>query len=248
MEIQGKTALVTGAARRVGREIALTLARKGAHLILHYGHSRKEAEDLARTIQALGVRATIMQADLANSHQCYDLVRTILKQGTIDIVINNASIFHKTPFEKVTMEDWDQNVAVNLRAPFILGSQLGYEMKKKGSGKIINIIDWAAMRPYKDYLPYCVSKGGLLTLTQTLALELAPHVQVNGIAPGPVLPPESFTEENKKRLKLITPLQRLGSPDDIAKTVSFLLEGTDFITGAIIPVDGGRHIAPSGKE
>jgi pteridine reductase len=248
MELKGKTVLITGAAKRVGRTIALTLARQGAHVLIHYGQSQKEAQELAGAIADLGVPSALFQADLSNTSECLNLIEEVSRDHSVDVLINNASIFPRTPLGQMTDEDWDRNMAVNLKAPFTFGLHFGQQMKKKGRGKVINIIDWSAYRPYKNYLPYCVSKGGLVTLTQALALELAPEVQVNGVAPGPVLPPEEYSQKEKEQLKHVTPLQKLGTPEDVAKTVQFLIEGSDFITGQVTFVDGGRMIASGGTE
>lgn len=242
MEIRGKCALVTGGSRRVGREIALTLARRGAHIFLHYNTSRADAEKTAADIRALGAECDLFQADLADSACLLAMIGQIFKTGkAVDILVNNASLFYKTPLGSVKESDWDRLVQTNLKAPFILSKEIGLRMSQNGAGKIINLADWSGFRPYRDYSPYCVSKGGLITLTKALARDLAPKVMVNAIAPGPVLLPEDMSEEEKQNIIKKTPLGRIGTPRDISSAVIFLVEN-DFINGAALVVDGGRSI------
>ncbi len=242
MEIQGKTALVTGAAKRVGRVIALQLAQKGADIVLHYHNSKEEALSTQKEIKAIGVHCHLVQADLAHAqpihHMTQDLEKNKIK---IDILINSASIFYKTPLPTVSEADWDQLMNANLKSYFLLSREIGLAMKEHGSGKIINIVDWSAFRPYKDYLPYCTSKGGLLTMTKALARDLAPTVCVNAIAPGPVLQPEKLSEEEMQETIKKIPLGRWGKPEDVANAVNFLVE-SDYINGTVLVVDGGRSI------
>jgi NAD(P)-dependent dehydrogenase (short-subunit alcohol dehydrogenase family) len=251
MELAGKTVLVTGAARRVGSEIALTLARRGANVAVHYRSSAPSARDMVRQITALGVGSVAVRAELTKAREVSKMVARVVDHfGQIDVLVNNAAVFPKTPFEKIREFDWDFSIDTNLKGPFLCAHEVGKHFlsrAKAGSnglvGKIINIADWAGFRPYRDYLPYCVSKAGVIALTKALALELAPHATVNAIAPGPILLPENFEVSEKKEVLTRTPLRRVGSPQDIAKTIEFLVEGSDFITGAIVPVDGGRLIA-----
>jgi NAD(P)-dependent dehydrogenase (short-subunit alcohol dehydrogenase family) len=244
LEIRGKAALVTGSAVRVGRSIALALARAGAHVVVHYLRSKAQAEETAEGVRAFGVEALTVQGDISKAKEVEALVQAAeARFSSIDILVNNASIYYRKAFEELTEEDWDRNLEVNLKGAFLLSHRLGPSMKRRGSGKIVNIADWAGYRPYVDYLPYCVSKAGLIALTQGLALALAPEVQVNAVAPGPVLPPQDFTPEERRAIERAVPLRRIGSPEDVARAVLFLIEGGDFITGAVLPVDGGRLIA-----
>src|SRR5258706_6593492 len=178
MILQGKTALVTGSARRVGRAIASALAERGADLAIHYNRSREEAQRLARDLEAShGCKTALFRADLADARQVVTLGRSVLKRfGAVQVLVNSASVYEKTPFGKTGAKDWDAHLNVNLRAPFLLSQTLGEAMKKAGEGKIINIADWAAKRPYAVYIPYCVSKACLLALNLALANALAPHV------------------------------------------------------------------------
>jgi pteridine reductase len=240
----GKVALVTGAARRVGKAIALALADRGAHVVITYNSSGAEALATLGEIEARGVQGLVLQGNITYSGDVDAIVRQVIDRfGRIDILVNNASNYYKTPFETLTEEQWDDLVGTNLKGTFLVSKRVGDEMLKTGAGKIINLADWAGFRPYKNYIPYCVAKAGVIALTTALAKTLAPHIQVNAVAPGPVLLPEDFSDTLRQAIVRATPLKRIGTPDDIAQTVVFLVEGSDFITGAIIPVDGGRLIA-----
>ncbi len=244
MELKGKTAFVTGGAKRIGRSISLRLARGGANVVVNYHSSGKEAESLLAEISKLGSKGIALQGDVSVPRDVNTMVSATVKQfGTIDILVNNAGIYPKTPFDKLTEQDWDTTLDTNLKGPFLCSKAVGDLMLKGRGGKIINIADWAGIRPYIDYLPYCVSKAGVIALTKALAITLAPKVQVNCIAPGPIMLPDELSEEERKEVFAKTPLKRTGSPEDIAETVAFLIQGSDFITGAVIPVDGGRLIA-----
>ncbi len=245
MEITGRGALVTGAARRIGRAIALALAERGADVVVHYHHSEEEAQATVREIQARGVRALALRADLSDVSQIEGLIENAARfLGRLDILVNNASVFFRTPFGSTTEEQWDLHLDVNLKAPFFCAQYAARIMREGGGGKIINIADWAGFRPYVGYIPYCVSKAGLIALTQVLARTLAPTILVNAVAPGPVLLPEEYGEEEVRAILAGTPLKRLGSPEDVVRAVLFLIEGSDFITGHTLVVDGGRLIGP----
>ena len=242
MELSGKTALVTGGAKRIGRVIALELAKKGAGILLHYHQSEKEARETCKEIQALGVKCFPVKADLSVAREILTMVSEVEKiSSNIDILVNSASLYYKTPVETVTGSDWDKLMDANLKGPFILSTEIGRRMAKKNGGKIINVADWSGSRPYKDYSAYCTSKGGLITLTKALARDLAPKVQVNAVAPGPVLAPPDMSEKEKEAIAKTTALGRWGKPEDVAHAVTFLIEN-DFINGIVLVVDGGRSI------
>ena len=244
MELKGKRALVTGSAIRVGRVIALKIAERGADVAIHYNRSAEQAEATAEEIRALGVKAVTVQGDVTQAAQVDRVVDAIEGDlGPLDVLVNNASIYYSKPFEELTEEDWDINLDVNAKAPFLFARRIGPGMKARGRGKIVNLVDWAAERPYEGYMPYCAGKAALLNLTKSLAWVLAPEVQVNGVAPGPVLLGEDYSPEDVEAVRQAVPLKRLGSPEDIAATVVFLIEGTDFMTGSIVTVDGGRMIS-----
>jgi pteridine reductase len=241
MELRNKVALVTGAARKVGRTIAIRLAQHGAAVAIHYNRSRADAEMVASEIRQLGSRAEIFGAEFKSVREVEELASGVLSTfGRIDVLVNNASVFYRRPLEELTEYDWDLNLNTNLKAPFFLARCAGLAMRRQGAGKIINIADWAAIRPYNDYLPYVVSKSGLVGLTRALAKALAPEVQVNCVALGPVMPWEEYDAAELDRIAAETLVKRLGSPEDAAAAVLFFCQGTDFATGSTLLVDGGR--------
>lgn len=242
MILEHRIALVTGGATRVGRAIALALAGEGAHVIVTYRRSAREARTTTESLTRYGVQALAVHADLTRARDVQRLMQTIRRRfGHLDVLINSAAVFERTPFRRLTETQWDTALTTNLKAPFLCALH-GSRLMRRG-GKIINLADWAGVRPYRDYLPYCVSKAGVIALTKALAKELAPRIQVVAIAPGPILPPEKMTAAQRRRIIRRVPLQRWGNPRDIANTVLFLIEGTDFITGSTIFVDGGQLIA-----
>jgi NAD(P)-dependent dehydrogenase (short-subunit alcohol dehydrogenase family) len=243
MDIRNKVAIVTGGAKRVGRAISLQLAERGANLVINYNNSKKEADEVTELILEKRRRAIAVKADVSKADEVAKLVDVALSNfRRIDILVNNAAIFFKTPFLEITEEDWDLLMNVNLKSAFLCSQKVGRVMIGQGSGRIINIADSAGgIKGWKSYIPYCVSKAGVIMLTKTMAKALAPDIQVNAVAPGPVLLPEYYNEEEKQRAIESTVLKRLGSPDDVAKAVIFLAE-SDYITGEIIAVDGGSVI------
>ncbi len=245
MELKGKTALVTGAAKRVGREIALGLAKRGANVVVHYNTSSAGAQGTVDEIKALGVDAIAVGANQANGDEVHAAVKKAVDHfGELHVLVASAAVYKKTPFDTLTEADWDFHIDANLKGPFLFALEVGRHMKaRKIAGKIVAFADWAAIRPYADYLPYCVSKAGIICLTRSLAKALAPNVQVNAIAPGPILLPPEFTEEEKRQVAEATLVKHIGSPQDIVNSVLFLIEGSDFITGHTLVVDGGRLIA-----
>lgn len=245
MNLKGKTALVTGSAKRVGRVIALALARRGANVAVHYRDSAADAGWTAAEIRRLGVRAEAVQAELSTEGGAAALVARVVELfGGVDVLVNNAAVFFKTPFATVSEADWDRTLAANLKGPFFCAVHAGRRMlEQPEGGAIVSIADWAALRPYTGYLPYCISKAGVIAMTQGLARTLAPKVRVNAVGPGPVMVPADLPPEEAREIMEKTPLRRHGSPEDVAAAVLFLLEGSDYVTGAFLPVDGGRLIA-----
>jgi NAD(P)-dependent dehydrogenase (short-subunit alcohol dehydrogenase family) len=243
MELNGKVALVTGAARRVGRAIALGLASRGAILAVHYRNSAAPAADTVATIEAGGGVARAFHADLEKISDIEAMVNSVAAAfGRLDILVNSASVFYRKPLEELTERDWDMNLDTNLKAPFFAAKYAGAIMRRQGAGKIVNIGDSAGIRPYNNYLPYTVSKSALIGLTQALAKALAPQVQVNCLAIGPVQPPEDYSADQIEALARSTLTKRLGTPQDVARAVLFLCE-TDIATGATLVLDGGRLIS-----
>lgn len=243
MNLKEKAVLITGSGRRVGKEIALAVSERGARVAVHYNRSKEEAAQVVEEIKKKGGAAHLVQGDVSKVADCERIVReSAAAFGRLDVLVNNAAVFFKTPLFKVTEEDWDGTLDPNLKGAFFCAQAAAKEMDKRG-GKIINIADWAGVRPYTDYLPYCISKAGVIALTKGLARTLAPHIEVNAIAPGPILLPEDFDDAEKETIIRHTPLKKVGSPKDIVNAVLFLLEGTDFMTGSTIMIDGGRLIA-----
>jgi NAD(P)-dependent dehydrogenase (short-subunit alcohol dehydrogenase family) len=244
VNLNGKSALITGGAR-IGQTIAVALARRGVDVAMTYRSSKTSAEETVKKAKELGVRGLAVRADLTKAA---DLVRAVKKVassfGRLDILVNLASIYEKTALASLDAKVWQKNMAANLESAYLLSLQCAPWMKRRGQGRIVHFSDWIAAsgRPrYKAYLPYFVSKVGVVGLTQGLALELAPEILVNAIAPGPVLPPPDLSAKENRAVKRATPLGRWGGPEEIAKAVLFLIE-TDFVTGECIRVDGGRHL------
>jgi pteridine reductase len=241
MDLKGRVALITGAGKRVGRTIALTLAEHGATIAIHYRSSRAEAEEGVAQIVAKGGRAQTFAANLESVAEIERTVSEVVAAfGRIDVLVNSASVFVRKPLAEVTEHDWDMALDTNLKAPFFLAKFAGAAMQKQGGGKIVNIGDWAGIRPYNNYLPYTVSKTGLIGLTRALAKAFAPQVQVNCVALGPVMPPDDYDAAEIERLRQATLTKTLGTPEDAARAVLFLCESADFTTGSTLMVDGGR--------
>lgn len=244
MRLRDRWALVTGSAKRVGRSIALELAARGANVVVHHHTSANEAAATVRDLEALGVRAFTLRAELSKPAEVEALARDAeARTGGLAVLVNSASNYLRAPFDTLTGAVWDASLDTNLKAPFLLSWRIGLAMRSRGEGRIVNLVDWAGERPYRDYLPYCVSKAGLIGLTKALAKELAPEVTVNGVAPGPVLAPADMTEAEREGVKRATPLKRFGTSEDVARCVRFLVEEADFTTGSVYYVDGGRLIA-----
>ncbi len=238
-------ALITGAARRIGAEIAKHLHRNGYQVIIHCHHSQAEAESLAATLNTIRPNsAYVAVADLGSREGCEELIDKALSfEGRLDALINNASAFFPTPIEDVNEQQWQQLFNTNLKAPFILSQRASAALKLQ-SGSIINITDIHANKPLSGYSVYSMSKAGLISMTQSLAKELAPKIRVNAVSPGAILWPEHELENSEKQQNVIAriPLKRMGAAKDIAQTVLFLLQ-SEYITGQIINVDGGRTLA-----
>lgn len=244
--MKDKVILVTGGARRVGAAICRLLHRKGAQLVVHYRYSLLEAQRLQQELeQQRSDSVMLLQGDLLNIASIPTLVEQIYSHfGGLDALVNNASSFFPTLMGSYTERDWDDLIGSNLKAPLFL-SQAAAPYLKKNQGSIINIVDIHADYPLRRYVIYNSAKGGLAALTRSLAVELAPEIRVNGVAPGPILWPETEEwQDDVMRAHIIdrTLLKRMGEPEDIARTVSFLIQDAPFITGQIIAVDGGRSI------
>ena len=244
MTLEHRVVLVTGGAKRIGHAIAQALARRRARIVISYRTSAQDALRTVKELQRSGAQALAVRADLARPADVKRLMARIQQRyGGLDVLINSAANFERAPFETLTERDWDTALDTNLKGPFLCALYASRLMRRRGGGKIINLADWAGVRPYRDYLPYCVSKAGVIGLTKALAKELAPSIQVNAIAPGPILPPPDMSRRERERVVRRVPLARWGSPQDIVNTVLFLIEGTDFMTGSTVFVDGGQLIA-----
>jgi NAD(P)-dependent dehydrogenase (short-subunit alcohol dehydrogenase family) len=241
MEISESISLVTGSARRVGRATAIALAERGSRVAIHYRSSGEDADATLATIRDIGVDADSFQADLTNRLERERLVREVQSRfGRVDILVNNASVFSPGTLEDSTSEMWDEQMEANAKAPYFMAQGVAPMMLRSGRGKIVNLADPAGELIWPSYFPYSVSKAALLGITRGLAKTLAPHVQVNAVAPGPVCFPDYYTESQKQFAVEKTLLKRVGSPDDVVRAVLFLVEN-DYITGEVIHVDGGRH-------
>ena len=245
MDIADRVALITGG-RRIGAVVATELARRGADVALVYRTSRTEAEETADAIRALGRRAAVLCADLAEPDAAERVVNeTVGHLGRLDVLVNMASMYRMKPFDELTVEDWDAQMAVDLRAAWLCARAAVPHMRRVRGGRIVNFSDWMARsgRPrYLGYLPYYVAKAAIVALTEALALELASdQILVNAVAPGPIVAPEGTSDEVFAQVERATPLGRWGGEIEIAKTVLALVE-SDFITGETIRVDGGRHL------
>jgi len=240
-KLRGKVALVTGGGVRVGKAIALALGEAGADVAIHYGSSRGQAEETARSIAATGVRSAPVQADLAVPEDIYSLFDEVEKSfGGLDVLVNSAAVFEKTPFENLDLEKWDRVMKINLTAPFLCCRRAAPLMKARGGGNIINICDIGGMAAWKGFSHYNVSKAGLIMLTKSLAVELAPEISVNAVAPGTVLFPDDYDEKERKRIESRIPMGHAGSPQDVAGAVMFFVAGSGYVTGQVLAVDGGR--------
>jgi len=244
--MQGKVVLVTGGAKRVGAAICRRLHTAGAQLAVHYRSSEQEALDLQKELNKLRPKsAAVFQADLLDLTALPQLVHKVIKKfGQLDVLINNASSFYATPLAEVDDSQWDDLLGTNLKAPLFLAQAAAAELRRR-HGCIVNIADIHAERPLHGHLLYSVAKAGLVALTKGLAQEMAPQVRVNAIAPGVIIWPESeawLDQEQRRKIVAHTLLKREGEPDDIARTVQFLITDAPYITGQIISVDGGRSI------
>lgn len=243
-DLHGKVILITGAARRVGATVARLLHAQGAQLVIHYRNSAADAGALQKELNAARTHSVaLVRGDLLDTAALPELIAQAVNAfGRLDALINNASSFYATPVGKATEAHWDDLIGSNLKGPFFL-AQAAAPHLREAQGCIVNTVDIYGEWPLKDYPIYSVAKAGLIMLTKSLARELAPQVRVNAIAPGTILWPEhEFSEEVKRNIISRTPQKRSGSPDDIARTMLFLVRDAGYITGQIIAVDGGRSI------
>jgi pteridine reductase len=239
--LAGRVALVTGAGRRVGRAIAVALGAQGMRVVVHYNGSVSGASETVAIIETAGGHASSISADLSQVLECERLIDEVVgREGELFALVNSAAVMERTPVGEVTAAQWDGMFALNARAPFFL-SQRAAPALGAAEGCIVNIADLAAFESWPAYVPHGMTKAAVVQMTRSLARALAPAVRVNAVAPGVVLLPEGWSESDAQHLRSTTPLRRLGSPEDVAHAVLFLLEAR-FVTGEVIRIDGGRHI------
>jgi pteridine reductase len=242
IELAGQRALVTGGAKRVGRSIALSLARQGMRLALHYNTSQNDAEKTLEEVSALSAGALLLAADLSDRDAARTLVdRAVAALGGLDLLVLSAASFERVALDAVDDAAWDRSLGLNLASQFAI-AQRALPALRAARGSIVFITCSSASTPFRNHLPYVVAKGGLKQLMRALALEAAPDVRVNAVAPGTVLPPESLDPAGVERLAQSVPLRRTGGPDDVAEAVVYLARAA-FVTGQEIAVDGGRAVA-----
>ena len=236
--LNGKRILVTGAARRVGKIFALACARAGADVVIHHGHSEAQAEQVRAEITELGRQAWVFQADVSDSAQAESLIPLINRSTTLHGLVNSAAIFELLALEDTSLDDWEKHFAINLTTPFLLSK--AFAKQAPDGGRIVNILDWRALRPGADHFPYTVSKAALASLTKSLAVALAPKIIVNGLALGAILSPS----DGKTRPDILknVPAGRWAEEQELEQALLFALNGPAYITGEIIHVDGGRHL------
>jgi len=241
MNWNDKVALITGGGRRVGSALVLALAKRGVAVAIHYNESAEGAENTASRARSAGAKAEVFPADLSRPASIDPLVDGVLKRfGRLDFLVNSAAIMERTPFGRIDAAVWDRIFAINLRAPFLMAQAAAPHLSKH-NGSIVNIADLAAFETWPGYIPHGLTKSAIVHMTRSLARVLAPDVRVNAIAPGTVLLPENFSEQDAAHLNETTPLKRSGTPEDVAAALLFLLEA-EYITGETIIVDGGRHV------
>jgi len=237
-----KTALVTGAAKRLGRAIALDLARHGWSIALHYNTSEKEARATAADAATAGVKVALLKADLGRESETAALVdHAVAELGPLGALINSASLFENDDWYSVTRESWDKHMEINLRAPFVLAQAFARQVTREETGAIVNVIDQRVLKPTPQFLSYSLSKAGLYWLTTTLAQALAPRVRVNAIGPGPTMVNARQSQADFTRQREATVLGRGAEPQDVCDAVRYLLEASS-LTGQMIAVDGGQHL------
>ncbi|WP_299028261.1 SDR family oxidoreductase [uncultured Thermanaerothrix sp.] len=240
MHLQGKTFLVTGAARRLGRVFALAIAREGGNVIIHHGHSPNEAQEVVNLAMGMGVKAWILEGDLSEPATVEALFDHAWEIAPLDGLINNAAIFEDRDLWQTDLDTWQRHLNINLTAPFLLSRCYGMRLPASKTGRILNILDWRALRPGSDHFAYTISKAALAALTRSLALALAPRIVVNGIALGAILPPS----DGSTALNLLkdVPARRWATLEEVEQTLLFFLSAPTYITGEIVHLDGGRHL------
>lgn len=239
LALAGQVALVTGAGKRIGRSIALRLAAEGADVVVNYHHSKGDAREVGEAVRNAGRRAAVIAADVSQSAQVKDLFAAVDREfGRLDILVNNAGVYFEVPFENLTEEQWDFTLNTNLKSQYLCAQAAVPLMRRAGRGRIVNLSSIGAFQPKPSHVHYCVSKAGVVMMTRCLARALGPAITVNSVAPGKIQFPDEEIDQGYIRR---TPLAKVGTGDDIADAVVFLIQ-TQFMTGQVLLVDGGRML------
>ncbi len=244
--LSDKTILITGAARRLGRSFALACARAGADIILHHGHSHTEADSLRDEIASRGRRAWVLASDFSNPEGISQLIEQANELSPLYGLVNSASIFESSSVHETTLDEWNRHLAINLTAPFLLSQAFARLIPASAAssrirGRIVNILDWRALRPGADHFPYTITKSALAAMTKSMAIAFAPNITVNGLALGAILPPADNPSGGERIIEAV-PAKRWSEAGEAEETLLFLLSGPAYITGEIIHLDGGRHL------
>lgn len=247
MSLKGKTILITGAARRVGKYLALTVAQAGGNVIIHHAHSPDAARQTASEVEHFGVRAWTLEADFSQPETVQPLLEHAARLSPLYGLVNSASIFEPLSAAQTSLAQWQKHMNINLTAPFLLSQAFAaccYEEDEAITRRIVNIVDWRALRPAADHFPYTISKAALAALTRSLAAAYAPRITVNGMALGAVLPPSDMelTAEREQSILKNVPAGRWARLEEVGQALLFLLDGPEYITGEILHIDGGRHL------
>ena len=240
LPLENKSILITGAARRIGAALARACAMAGANIVVHYRNSQADAVEIKNEIESIGRSAWLAEADLGDADEVEGLLGICAQMGTLYGLINSAAIFEPLSMQRTTREAWERHLAINLTAPFLLSQAFAAQVPVNGEGRIVNLVDWRALRPGADHFPYTVTKAALASLTKAMAVALAPNITVNGLALGAILPPTD-KGASPDILKHV-PAGRWGALPEVEAALLFLLAGPAYITGEIIHVDGGRHL------
>ncbi len=240
LPLSGQAILITGAARRLGRSMALAVAKSGANVLIHFNNSSNDAESLAVEIQEIGRHAWLLQADISNEANLMSLCDNAFSITPVSAIVNNASIFHPGSFLETSLTSWQDHLQINLTTPFHLSQAFARNVGNKSKGTIINLLDWRALRPGSDHFAYAISKASLAAMTQSLALSLAPNIAVNAIALGAILPPEN--EQVDPNILEKVPLKRWAELSELNSLLIYLLKRPLSLTGQVIHLDGGRQL------